>query len=191
MVAEDGGLVLAEGVGDALGLLQVEHDTRVVVEDGVVVVERAHVLGDRVEQAAQRRPGAPVGGVGVGGGDHVGPGRVHLGVDGEGGPVDLAGALDNVAVLVDQQEVGHLDVPEVHGERVDPEVVGQLGVAGRDVAGHALVEAELGEQPEAGRQPLLPMETLVLDGGERRGSRHVQVGHGFILWGAPGAITAS
>ena len=46
-------LLLAEGVGDALALLDVVHDAGVVVEQGVVLEEDAGVLGDGVEQAAE------------------------------------------------------------------------------------------------------------------------------------------
>ena len=60
VVAQDGGLVVGEGVGDALALLDVEDDAREVVEHGVVAVEGAHVLGDGVERAAQRRERPPV-----------------------------------------------------------------------------------------------------------------------------------
>ena len=52
--------------GDALALLEVEHDAGVVVEQRMVVVEGAGVLGDRIEQPAQRRPGLAVHGVRVG-----------------------------------------------------------------------------------------------------------------------------
>ena len=51
-----------------------------------------------------------------------------------------------------------------------------LGVAGGDVAGDALVEAELAEQPERGGQPLLAVQALLLDGVELR-----QVGHALEL----------
>ena len=57
---------------------------------------------------------------------------------------------------------------EVHPERVDPEVVEQLGVAGGDVAGRALVEAEVPEQPEGGGEPLLAVAALVVHRGELR-----------------------
>ena len=53
---EDHGLLLAERGCDAPALLQIEHDARVVVEQGVVLEERARVLRDRVEEPALRRP---------------------------------------------------------------------------------------------------------------------------------------
>src|SRR5439155_14801866 len=102
------------------------HHARVVVEQGVIAVEGAHVLGQGIEQPPERRPALAVGGVGVGGGNYIGPGRVHLGVDDEGGGVDGPVAAHHVALVVDEQQVGHADVAEVHGEGVDPEVVGQL-----------------------------------------------------------------
>ena len=85
VVRQDDGLVPAERVGQSLALLEIEHDTGVVVEQGVVAVERAGVLGDRIEQPAQRRPGLAVHGMRVRGGHDVGSRRVHLRVDGERG----------------------------------------------------------------------------------------------------------
>src|SRR5918998_3874371 len=56
VVGEDDRLALAERLGDALALLELEHRAGVVVEDGVVAVERAGVLGERVERSAQGGP---------------------------------------------------------------------------------------------------------------------------------------
>jgi hypothetical protein len=58
--------------------------------------------------------------------------------DGEGCGVDGLVAFDYVTMLVDEDEVGDFDEREVGGERVEPEVVGENGVAngaGRSVAG--------------------------------------------------------
>ena len=166
MVAEDGGLVVAEGVGDALALLDVDDHAGVVVEEAVVLEEGAGVLGDRVEQPAEGRPARPDLAVGVGGGLDVGPGRVHLRVDGEGGHVHRPVALDDLALVVHEDEVGRPDEPEGHAEGVHPEAVGALGVAGGEVAGHALVEAEAVEQPEGGGHALLDVRALLVGRGE-------------------------
>ena len=149
----------------------VEHDAGVVVEHHVVAVERARVLGERIERAAQRRPRLAVHRVGVRGGHHVGAGGVDLRVDHERGRVHRPGALDDLAPVVHEQEVLHPDLLEVHAERVDPEVVEQLGVAGGDVAGRALVEAEVPEQPERGGEPLLAVPALVVHVGRTSGTR--------------------
>ena len=129
-------------LGDALALLEVEDDARVVVEQRVVLVERAHVLGDRIEQPPERRPRLAVDRVRVGRRDDVGARGMDLAVDRERGPFPRA-PLDDVALVVDEDQVGDPDVREVHAERVDPEVVEPLRVAGGDVPGDAFVEAEL------------------------------------------------
>ena len=98
MVREDDRLGVAQRVGDALALLDVEHDAAEVVVQRVVAVERARVLGERIERAGQTRPRLAVERVGVGGGDDIGPRRVHLRVDAEGGAVHLVVALDDLAL---------------------------------------------------------------------------------------------
>ena len=140
-----------------------EHGARVVVEDGVVAVEGAGVLRQRIERAAQRRPRLAVRRVAVGGRHDVGAGGVDLRVDHERRRVQRPVALDDLALVVHEEQVLDPDVLEVHAERVDPEVVGQLGVAGGDVAGRALVEAEGPEDAEGGGEALLAVPALVLD----------------------------
>ncbi len=123
----------------------------------------------------------------MGGGDDVGPGLVDLGVDGERGLVDRPVALDHGAVVVDEDEVGDPDQVEAEAERVDPEQLGVLGVAGGDVAGDALVEAEAPEEAERGSEALLAVEPLVLDRVElgqrvRGGTGTVAVTCGSSAW---------
>ena len=142
------------------GLLQ--HDGATALRaHGVVFVEDASVLGDRIERAAERGPRLAVDRVRVGGGDDVGAGGVHGGVDGEGGRVHRPAALDDLAGVAHQDQVGDADVAEAHAEGIDPEVVGQLGIASRDVAGDALGEAEAAEQPQRAGQPLLAVQALL------------------------------
>ena len=115
--------------------------------------------------------------MGVGGGHDVGPGGVDLGVDGEGGAVDRPVALDDLALVVEQHQVADPDVGEGLAERVDPEVVGQLRVAGGDVPGDALLVAEVGEEPEGGGQALLAVEALLLHGLEDGRVGKAELGH--------------
>lgn len=88
---------------------------------------------------------------------HVRPRLVDLAVDRERGPVDgqLRTAGEHIPVLVDQHQVGHPDLAEVLGKRVDPEMVRVLRVTERDVAGHALIEALSREHAEGGGEVLL------------------------------------
>src|SRR5882757_10243198 len=115
-------------------------------------------------------------------------------MDRERGLIHRQIALDDLAVVAHQQQVADADVPEVHAERVHPEVVGQLGIARGDVPGDALVEAETTKEPERGGEVLLAVEPLLLDraallGYERRnisagellGLLDIGVGHGSTL----------
>ena len=163
VVAQDDGLAVAELVRDALAFLEIEHHAGVLVEQGVVVVERAGVLGDRVEQPGERGPRLAVHRMGMRGADHVRAGGMDLRMDGERGLVQRSVALDDRAVMAHQQQVAHPDVPEVHAERIDPEVIGQLRIACGDVARDALVEAEAAEQAERRRQVLFAVQTLLFD----------------------------
>ncbi len=88
---------------------------------------------------------------------------MNLGVNREGRGVDRPVALDNHPLVVHQQEVGHPDVPEVHTERIHPKMVEAFGIPGGDVAGHAFVKTEFGEQPKPGGQSLLAVEAFLLD----------------------------
>ena len=73
VVAVDGGLVRAERRRQRLGCGLLEHDGPTALRaHGVVLVEDAGVLCDRIERASERRPGLAVDGVGMGGGDDVG-----------------------------------------------------------------------------------------------------------------------
>ena len=113
----------------------------------------------------------------------VGTRRVQRGVDGERGGVHAAVALDDLALRVHEEQVGHADVAEAHAERVHPEVVEPLGVTGGDVPGDALLEAELAEEPEPGGQALLAVLALLLDGVElRQVPAFVAAGRSAIGW---------
>src|SRR4051794_13919701 len=99
-------------------------------------------------------------------------------MDGEGRPVDNPVSLDDVALVVDEDKVADADVGEGLAERVDPEVVGALRVPGRDMTGHSLLVAEVGEQPEGGGQAPLAVEAFLFDGVERRRKGKAEFGHG-------------
>jgi hypothetical protein len=71
-------------------------------------------------------------------------------------------------MVVHEDEVFHADLLEVHREGVDPEVVEQLRIASGDVAGDALIEAELPEQTKSRSEALLAVPSLVLRAAELR-----------------------
>jgi hypothetical protein len=171
-------------MGEPLPFLEIEHDTGVVVEERMVAVERAGILCQWKEQPPQRRPGLAVHRVRVRGRHDIRSGGVHLRVDGEGGQVHRPVAVDHLTSVVDQDEVLHADHLEVHAERIDPEVVEELGVAGGDVTGNALVEPEMPEEAKGGGEALFAVPALVL-GVVECGERHRESvgGHAIILKG--------
>ncbi len=58
------------------------------------------------------------------------------------------------AAAVCEQQVGHLEAREMHAERIDPDVVGQFGIARGDVIRETVREAVLREDPERAGEPL-------------------------------------
>ena len=97
--------MVAEGVADLLALLGVQHDTGVGVVNADVLVERTGVLGERLDGLLQAGQRLAVRAVRVRGCDDVGTGRVHGAVDRDRGGVDRAVALDDVAGVVDADQV--------------------------------------------------------------------------------------
>src|SRR5262245_13440996 len=174
VVAQDDGFVLAERGGDALAFDRVVNHSRVIVEDAMVFIERTGVLSDRIERARQGRPRFAVHRMRVGGRHTIGARRVNRRVDGEGGDVDRGAALDDLAFMVDQDQVGDPNLAEIHAERVDPEMVMFFRVARRDVPRDAFVEPEFGEEAQGGGQPLFPMQPLFLDRFEIRRHRQIE-----------------
>ena len=64
------------------------------------------------------------------GGNDVGTSLVNGRMDREGGPVQRPLPDRDLATRVHQQQIRHLDPCEVKPERIDPEVVRQLRIAG-------------------------------------------------------------
>lgn len=129
MIAQDDSLAVAEGVGNARAFLLAEDDATKVVVDAVAAPEAHGVLRDHVKRLAEDGPGLAIDAVRVAGGVHVRARGVDGRVDGEGGPVDRLLALHHLPRVVDEDEVRHADLREVRRQRVEPEVVGEDGVA--------------------------------------------------------------
>ncbi|GAB3898829.1 hypothetical protein GCM10027612_57720 [Microbispora bryophytorum subsp. camponoti] len=92
-------------------------------------------------------------------------------------------AVDDLSGGVDADQVGDADAIEGDSEGVHPETVVVFRVAYGDVAGDALPESVLAEQPEGGRQALLAVaagvvgvveDRLARDGQACRGVREVR-----------------
>ena len=101
------------------------------------------------------------------------PRRMHPRVDRERRRVHRVIALDDLAVLIHQHQIAHANLPEMHAERIDPELVGILRIARRDVPRDAFVITVPREQSERGRQPLLTMQPFLGVRCEHRRNRNI------------------
>src|ERR1700730_18321544 len=93
-------------------------------------------------------------------GDHVRPRVMHAGMNRKRRAVQRMLAFDNFALGVDQHQVGHPNLTEVHAERIDPEMVWLLAIARRDVPRDAFVESEFREESERSGETLFAMPAL-------------------------------
>ena len=98
--------------------------------------------------------------MGVGSGHHVGSGHVEASVDSEGRLVQGVLTVEDLAGVVDQQEVRYSDVAERRSKGIHPEGVIVLRVPDGDMAGHSLAKPEFSEDSKCGCQPFLPVPTL-------------------------------
>jgi len=106
-----------------------------------------------------------------------------------GGAVHTVLAVDDVTVVVDQDEVRHAHVAERQAQRVDPEMIGELRIPYRDVAGHTFTKAEAAEDAQGASELLLAAPALLghgrgrgqrlcTDGGDLLGGQRDAVDHG-------------
>ncbi len=80
--------------------------------------------------------------VGVGGGYRIGACTVHIGVNRKRRSIDREIAFDHIAVMVDPDQVGDLDLTEVNTERVYPEGIREFRVACSDMSCDAFIKSE-------------------------------------------------
>src|SRR5215471_13154686 len=95
-------------------------------------------------------------------------------MDRERGNVDWVLAFNDFAARVHQDQIGSADMPEMHAERIDPEVIRPLRIARRNVTGHALVETELGKKTKAGGQTFFAMPAFLPYRCELRNRRNFE-----------------
>ena len=160
MIAEDGGFLRAEGAGDAVAFGGFLDDAGVIIENNVILVKGASILGERIEQTAKSRPRLAVQGMRVRGGDDVGARGVYARVDGEGGEIDFRPAFDDSASVIHQSKVRGANLAEVHAKGIHPEMIELLGIARGDVAGDAFIKAEAREEAKSSGEPLFAMAAL-------------------------------
>ena len=143
VILQNGCFMRAQGLCNPIAFAGVIHYTGIVGKQAVVLIECAGILRQRVQQAAQRRPSLPVKRVRMRRRDHVGPRHMNARVYGKGRLVDRAISFDHFTVFVDQHQVRHADVREVHPKRIDPKTIGPLRIARCNMSSDPFAEAEL------------------------------------------------
>src|SRR6266478_3813362 len=121
-------------------------------------------------------------------GNNVWPGLVNVRVNGEGGLIDFAIALDDVTFIVDEEQIRDANLAEVHAERIDPEMIEALRIARGDMAGDAFVKSAA--RKKAGRAGELFFAMTPLLGGSGKHGRagdaldlRLYLGHKTLLAG--------
>ena len=77
------------------------------------------------------------------------------------GGVNGPRALDNLAGVIDKDQVGDANAAEINRQRIHPEMISQDRVAYRDVSANAVIEAVMRKDPVGGGEALLAMQALV------------------------------
>jgi hypothetical protein len=95
--------------------------------------------------------------VGVGSGYHIGPSKMYLRVNCERRTVHVVPAFDYIAFVVNQNQVRHPDLAEVHAERIDPEMISEFGVSRSYVTRDSFIKPEARKQTEGRSEALLPI----------------------------------
>src|SRR4029077_2239929 len=124
--------------------------------------------------------------MGVRGRHDIRTGSVDPGVNGESCAVDRMLPFHDLAAVVYQNQIGDANLSKVHAERIDPEMIEVLGVAGGDVPRDAFIESEAREQAEGAGEALLAVLALLCDSGKCWRSGDVERvlrghGHGCLL----------
>ena len=134
-----------------------------VHEDLVVTVEGDGFLADRTEWLRHRRPGCAVRRVRVRRADDIGSSFVDRHVDVVRRRVDLAAARDHRTVGTDEHEVADRRLAERHAIPEQPETVGALRVACRDVTIALFAPMHRSEQSVGECEPTTAADTELFE----------------------------
>src|SRR6202041_684944 len=81
-------------------------------------------------------------------GNYIWTGAVHTGMDREGRSIHRVFSFHDLALMVHKNQIRSANLPEMHAERIDPEMIEFFGIAGGDMSRDAFVEPKTREKPE-------------------------------------------
>jgi hypothetical protein len=102
MIAQNRGFAGSQRLRDTLAFRGFVHHSGKIGEQSVIFIERAGILGDRIEQSPQRRPRFSVHRMRVGRRHHVRPRGVHLRMNRERRAVHRIFSFHDLAAMVYQ-----------------------------------------------------------------------------------------
>jgi hypothetical protein len=79
-------------------------------------------------------------------GNHVRACRVYLRMNRERRSIYRMLALDDLALMVHQNQVGRADLPEVHPEGIHPKMIPSFRIACGDVPGYSFIKSKTRKQ---------------------------------------------
>nr|DAT30606.1 MAG TPA: hypothetical protein [Caudoviricetes sp.] len=172
-LADDVAILLQRPAGGAQGVAR---------EDHLVPQKRAGLGGDRVEQAAQRRPDPAMKTVEMSDAHHLRARLLQVVVQLQGAGVQQSLALHHLALAIDPQQVGDRDLRERHAQRVDPVMLRVHRVTGGEVARYTHFETQAPEQTIGRGEALFAVQAflqgIVVPGHGAQGQAVVVVGQG-------------
>jgi hypothetical protein len=154
MILQQRSLLPAQTSRNILPLLLRQHNPIKTLVQHMIVVESTRILRQTVQLPPKRTESPSIDTVAVRSAYDIRPGFVDRRVDHVGSGVEQAvlATADDFAGVVDEDQVGLRHQAEGAAEGVHPEAIGLHGVAKRDVAGDAFVEAVFAEDAEGGGQ---------------------------------------
>lgn len=129
MILQNYGFATSKVLCYPLAFLAVYHNASELRVDGMVFVESKTILGYHVKLPAKHREGFAIDAVCVTSCVHVGPCFVDCRVNSECGRVDWLISFYNKTLLIHKNQIRDLYLREVHGERIQPEMIGQNRVS--------------------------------------------------------------
>src|SRR3984957_16772254 len=99
-------------------------------------------------------------------GNYIWTGAVHTGMDREGRSIHRVFSFHDLALMVHKNQIRSANLPEMHAERIDPEMIEFFGIAGGDMSRDAFVEPKTREKPEGSGQHSFAMQSLFCRCGE-------------------------
>src|SRR5450631_3700240 len=140
----------------------------------MILVKRAGILGDWIEQSPECRPRFSVHRMRVRSGNHVRACSVYLRVNCKRCAIYRMFALDNFATMVHQNQVRCADLTEMHPERIHPEMVWSFRIASRNVTGYSFIESETRKQAKCSGKHALAVQAFLGRRGKFRRLRNVR-----------------